>query len=323
MARLGDFIREECNPLGSSGAQKLRLIGVSNEHGLHASSRDTSDDISRYQRIKRNWFAYNPMRVNVGSIGLANDDAKTGFTSPDYTVFSCRKGLDPHFLLHFLKSDYGLDAIARNCSGAVRKRLYYSGLADIELPIPDIDEQRAMVTRIRKIGETIRFIREQNSDRHELPQLKQAILQEAIRGKLTADWRSAHPDVEPASQLICRIQAERARLIAAKKLRSEKTLSPIVAAEIPFEIPKDWEWCRLGNIQKWLRSFEQLSPIYKWTPGGFGGAELSTAAGVACDERPTRWATRGAPRDSSYAASANFGRLAAYFSCGVSRSRLE
>lgn len=246
MARLGDYIREECNPLGPLGARELRLIGVSNEHGLHSSSRDTSSDLSRYQRIEKNWFAYNPMRVNVGSIGLADDELKTGFTSPDYTVFSCREGLDPHYLLHFLKSNYGLEAIARNCTGAVRKRLYYSGLADIELPVPSMDGQRAFVARISHINEAIRFIRDENSDRHELPQLKQAILQEAIQGKLTADWRAAHPVVEPASQLLLRIQAEKASLIAAKKLRPEKPLSKITPAEIPFEIPKGWEWCRLG-----------------------------------------------------------------------------
>ena len=248
MAKLGDYIREECHPLGSLGAQELRLIGVSNEHGLHASSRDTSADLARYQRIEKNWFAYNPMRVNVGSIGLADDEPKIGFTSPDYTVFSCREGLDPHYLLHFLKSDYGLEAIARNCSGAVRKRLYYSGLAEIELPVPSMDEQRAFVSRINSISETIRFIREENSDLHELPQLKQAILQEAIQGKLTANWRAAHPDEEPASQLLHRIQAEKARLIAAKKLRPEKPLPKIPPAEFPFEIPKGWEWCRLRKL---------------------------------------------------------------------------
>jgi type I restriction enzyme S subunit len=250
VARLGDYIREECNPLGPLGARELRLIGVSNEHGLHSSSRDTSSDLSRYQRIEKNWFAYNPMRVNVGSIGLADDELKTGFTSPDYTVFSCREGLDPHYLLHFLKSDYGLEAIARNCTGAVRKRLYYSGLADIELPVPSMDGQRAFVARISHINEAIRFIRDENSDRHELPQLKQAILQEAIQGKLTADWRAAHPEVEPASQLLHRIQAEKARLIAAKKLRPEKPLPKITPAEIPFEIPKSWEWCRIGEVCK-------------------------------------------------------------------------
>ncbi len=248
MARLGDHIREECHPLGSAGAQELRLIGVSNEHGLHPSSRETSADLARYQRIEKNWFAYNPMRVNVGSIGLADDESKTGFTSPDYTVFSCRKGLDPHYLLHFLKSDYGHEAIARNCSGAVRKRLYYSGLAEIELPVPSPAEQRAFVERIDGISETIRFIRDENSDRHELPLLKQAILQEAIQGKLTADWRAAHPDAEPASQLLERIQAEKARLIADKKLRPEKPLPQITPVEIPFEIPEGWEWCRMGSI---------------------------------------------------------------------------
>lgn len=249
MAILGDYIREECNPLGSEGAQGLQLIGVSNEHGLQPSSRDTSADLSRYQRIERNWFAYNPMRVNVGSIGLADDDSKTGFTSPDYTVFSCREGLDPHYLLHFLKSDYGLEAIARKCSGAVRKRLYYSGLAEIELPVPSIKEQRAFVDRIDKISETIRFIRDENSDQQELPLLKQAILQEAIKGKLTADWRSANPDVEPASELLKRIQAEKTRLIAEKKLRKEKPLPKITPEEIPFEIPDGWEWCRFRDVQ--------------------------------------------------------------------------
>jgi len=78
-------------------------------------------------------------------------------------------------------------------------------------------------------------------------------LQEAIAGKLTADWRDANPDVEPASQLLHRIQAEKARLIAAKKLRPEKPLPKITPAEIPFEIPQGWEWCR----------FEQLTRAYE------------------------------------------------------------
>ena len=248
MARLGDYIREECRPVGTE-SDKFSLVGVSNEHGLVSSPRETAaDNLSRYQRVERDWFAYNPMRVNIGSIGLADDDSKTGITSPDYVVFSCREGLDPRFLLHFLKSDYGLEAIARNCSGAVRKRLYYSGLAEIELTIPDIEKQRALITRIEHIQQAIRFIRDENSDRHELPKLKQAILQEAIAGKLTADWRAAHPDVEPASQLFHRIQAEKARLIAAKKLRPEKPLPKITPAEIPFEIAKGWEWCRLASI---------------------------------------------------------------------------
>jgi len=248
MSRLGEHIHEESHPVGKEAA-KFHLVGVSNELGLVPSPRESAaNDLSRYQRVKRAWFAYNPMRVNVGSIGLADDDSKTGITSPDYTVFSCRDSLDPRYLLHFLKSDYGLEAIAQQCSGAVRKRLYYSGLAEIKLPIPPIKRQREVVAHIESIQNAVTFIRDELVRGQTLAKLKQAILQEAIQGKLTADWRAAHPAVEPASQLLHRIQAEKARLITAKKLRPEKPLPKITPAEIPFDIPMGWEWCRLGNI---------------------------------------------------------------------------
>ena len=96
----------------------------------------------------------------------------------------------------------------------------------------------------------------------QLKLLQQLILTLAIRGDLTADWRAAHPDVEPANQLLHRIQAEKARLIAAKKLRPEKPLPKITAAEVPFEIPEGWEWCRLGAmIEEKPRNGVSLKPV--------------------------------------------------------------
>lgn len=81
-----------------------------------------------------------------------------------------------------------------------------------------------------------------------LKAVKQAILQQAIQGKLTADWRAQHTDTEPASELLKRIKAEKQKLIAEKKIRKEKPLPPITQDEIPFELPDDWVWCRLGEI---------------------------------------------------------------------------
>ncbi|MBK7589292.1 MAG: hypothetical protein IPI22_13650 [Bacteroidetes bacterium] len=52
---------------------------------------------------------------------------------------------------------------------------------------------------------------------------------------------------EPASVLLKKIKAEKEKLIAEKKLKKEKELPPIKLEEIPFEIPENWEWCRLGN----------------------------------------------------------------------------
>ncbi|MBT5465765.1 MAG: N-6 DNA methylase [Candidatus Marinimicrobia bacterium] len=78
--------------------------------------------------------------------------------------------------------------------------------------------------------------------------LKQSILQEAIQGKLTADWRTENPDTEPASKLLKRIQAEKQKLIDEKKIRKEKPLPKINAEEIPFDLPDGWVWCRLGEL---------------------------------------------------------------------------
>ncbi len=81
-----------------------------------------------------------------------------------------------------------------------------------------------------------------------LTKLRQQILQEAIEGKLTADWRAENPDVEPAGELLARIRAEKAQLIKDKKIKKQKPLPPISEEEKPFELPVGWVWCRLADI---------------------------------------------------------------------------
>ena len=81
-----------------------------------------------------------------------------------------------------------------------------------------------------------------------LKKLRQQILQEAIEGKLTADWRAENPDVEPARELLEKIKAEKVQLIKEKKIRKQKPLPPISAEEKSFELPEGWEWVRIGQL---------------------------------------------------------------------------
>ena len=102
-------------------------------------------------------------------------------------------------------------------------------------------------------------------------QLKNSILQEAIEGRLVPQ----DPNDEPASVLLERIRAEKARLVKEKKIKKDKNESRIyrtedghwmehfedknredicIDEEIPFDVPSGWEWCRLGNIIDFSKS---------------------------------------------------------------------
>ena len=88
--------------------------------------------------------------------------------------------------------------------------------------------------------------------------LKGLILQLAVRGKLVEQ----DPADEPASELLKRIQAEKARLIAEGKIKKEKPLPPIAEDEIPYALPEGWVWCRLGEICHVITDGTHHTPTY-------------------------------------------------------------
>lgn len=85
-----------------------------------------------------------------------------------------------------------------------------------------------------------------------IKKLRETALQLAVKGKLTSEWRTSHPELvsgsHHASQLLKRIQEEKAQLIKDKKIKKEKALPPITKEDIPYELPEGWVWCRLNEL---------------------------------------------------------------------------
>ena len=83
-------------------------------------------------------------------------------------------------------------------------------------------------------------------------ELKGLILQVAIQGKLTADWRARHPEFVSGSNssenLFQKITLTKKELVRDKKIRKVKALPPIIEDEIPFGIPEEWTWCRMQEV---------------------------------------------------------------------------
>ncbi|MCI5137525.1 MAG: hypothetical protein D3922_03720 [Candidatus Electrothrix sp. AR1] len=156
--------------------------------------------------------------------------------------------LDIQFL-HLYLSQLKDQILVPLMSGAANVALSVTKIKNIEIPLPSIDRQREIVENFKSIAVEENELKiELSRQQTLLKKLRQQILQEAIEGKLTVDWRKQNPDVEPASELLARIQAEKAQLIKEKKIRKQKPLPPISEEEKPFALPDEWLWCRLGDV---------------------------------------------------------------------------
>ena len=92
--------------------------------------------------------------------------------------------------------------------------------------------------------------------------LRRFILDLAVRGKLAPQ----DPNDEPASELLKRIAAEKARLVKAGKIRKEKSLPEIAPDEIPFGAPQGWEWVRLASSTIIVQGFAFSSGDFATDP---------------------------------------------------------
>jgi type I restriction enzyme S subunit len=170
--------------------------------------------------------------------------------------------LDPYFLYIYL-SYFKDQLLVPLMKGSANVSLNIKKIGTVEIVLPSIIRQREIIELEKNDQNVKKFELEIKSQKSLLSQLKQSILQEAIQGKLTAKWRAereaAGIETEPASELLKRIKAEKARLIKEKKIKKEKPLPPISEEEKPFELPEGWEWCRLAEFADIKRG---ISPKY-------------------------------------------------------------
>lgn len=129
--------------------------------------------------------------------------------------------------------------------------------------MPLSNKQQNLLTKIQSIKTKQVALHQQTIEQQkQVQQLKQAILQEAIQGKLTADWRVANPDVEPASELLKRIKLEKEQLIKDRKVRAGKKQKSNDLGNIQFKLPKKWLYVDLDYISQFITDGTHQTPTY-------------------------------------------------------------
>ncbi len=132
--------------------QIFKILGVNNTDGIFHAYDALGKKIKQpYKKVNAGDFAYNPYRINVGSIGLVPDEHGDGYISPAYVIFGVDKTeILPEILLFILKSGFFNGALRAATAGSVRMNLTYQLLQTLKVPIPTIDVQRRIVAYWRK-----------------------------------------------------------------------------------------------------------------------------------------------------------------------------
>ena len=169
------------------------------------------------------------------------------------------------YFINFIHTPYSKKQLGGTAVGTTMCNLNHKILSDLLIPIPPLTEQKRIVSQIEVLFAEVDKIDKDSADLESALSLaKQKVLDLAIRGKLVPQ----NPEDEPASELLKRIKAEKEALVRAGKIKRDRHESYIfrgddncyhenidgkvtdITEDIPFDLPDEWEWCRLSTISE-------------------------------------------------------------------------
>lgn len=129
-----------------------KVLGVSNEIGIFLNEKLKAEETNQsYFVVEKKEFCYNPYRINVGSIGLNEFDYDNQIISGAYVVFACKEEvLSSKYLDALFKSKGFISYVNEKANGGVRMNFKFEDMESWEIPLPPIDEQIAIVSKLKK-----------------------------------------------------------------------------------------------------------------------------------------------------------------------------
>ena len=153
--RLGDYIEEITTRNRSNYCDNV--LSVSNKLGFVKQSEQfedrtiASEDKRNYKVETTGCFAYNPARINVGSIALLSSETK-GIISPMYICFRAKDGLSAKYLSFYYQSVFFFKELQKRLEGSVRQCLTYENMCDMQIPFAEAERQEEIADTLRQFA---------------------------------------------------------------------------------------------------------------------------------------------------------------------------
>ena len=261
LTKIGDFLKRSKIPIDILDSEDYRRVTIRiNHNGVSLRDTELGKKIGTKKQfiLKAGQFIVSKIDARYGAFGIAPDEVDGAIITGNfwaYDVDFSKPNIE--WFNQLTNSPDFYDLCERASAGIThRKYLNESFFLNYEIMLPSVEEQLIQIEKIK--NQKISFGELTSELIHQLDlikQLRQAFLREAMQGKLV---RSSELGVESETghELLAKIKAEKALLVAEKKLKKEKELPPITADEIPFEIPEHWVWCRLGEIISYTENLD-------------------------------------------------------------------
>ena len=263
--KIGDFLTERegrYKPDDESIAQYQRLDKIDFSGAVHLSNKPTKTDMIL---VKPGDLVISGINVAKGALTVYRGNEPVCATI-HYSAYTFNEKLvDVDYFKYFVKSPAFLETIKQQVKGGIKTEIKPKHLLPLEISIPDLQEQKRIVAVVSgKLQKAEQLSAEIESQKTYAKLLRQNILQQAIEGRLTADWRAHHPVQKgnpdyDAEALFEKIQEEKSHTDSIlltqnhkkrKKGKSSDFPNPCDNEEKPFIIPSGWKWVRLGEILK-------------------------------------------------------------------------
>ena len=255
--KIGDFLTEregryKPNDKEISKYQRLDKIDFSGH--IHISDKPTKTDMII---VFPGDLIISGINVAKGAISVYQGKEPVCATIHYSSYTFDDKKVDLDYFKYFVKSPAFIFALQQQVKGGIKTEIKPKHLLPLEISLPDLSTQKEIVKVLSKKIEKVELIKSEiESQKAYAKQLRQNILQEAIEGKLTEEWRKENPVVKgnpdfDAEALFEKIQEEKSHTDSELLRNSKKKVFESISEnEQPFEIPEGWKWVRLGEIIK-------------------------------------------------------------------------
>lgn len=221
----------------------IMISDISKEKGKFISrTRDTvtEDGAKRSRYLKSGTLILS----NSGTVCVPKILAADGCIHDGFVAFpNLTEGIDKLYIYHYF--DYIRPyIIQQNKQGVTQVNLNTDIVRNIKMPLPPFQEQHRIVSRIEELFSRLDAgVEELKKAKAQLQRYRQSVLKAAVEGRLTEEWRKAHPDVEPAENLCDRILILKQRKFGRKCKESRE----LDITGLP-NLPESWIWARLDSL---------------------------------------------------------------------------